>query len=157
MISASSSLPRRHRYHPVPSHLSLAILLKQRAHSQYHCSSPDDAKLVIHAARKGYLPYTTQRLSQAERSEIRPGDVYVWFGRGADALTGTPALERWTDGTLLLWTSSLGTGRTDAAIIVGHSWGPSRMKDEYLYYHEKRAGEVTPVSAGHSARFVSYV
>ncbi|KAH7094080.1 Gti1/Pac2 family-domain-containing protein [Auriculariales sp. MPI-PUGE-AT-0066] len=94
-------------------------------------ATPDDAKLVVHAVRKGLLPACSQRLTQGERNDIRPGDVYVWTGRAADAEAGTPALERWTD---------------------GYQWGPSRMKDEFLFYHEKRSSS----SAGTSgARIVS--
>ena len=56
------------------------------------------AKLVVDAVRAGLLPRCDQRLSQDERRDIRPGDVYVWTGRPADAESGSPSLERWTDG-----------------------------------------------------------
>ena len=61
-----------------------------------------EAELVIEAVRLGHLALCKSRLSQAQRSEIRPGDVYVWLETPADATTGVPSLARWTDG-MLLW------------------------------------------------------
>ena len=58
----------------------------------------------------------TRRLDSEERSLIQPGSVYVWEERGPHAeLTGV-GIERWTDGI---------------------RWGPSRVREGFLFYHEK--------------------
>lgn len=60
----------------------------------------------------------TRRLDTEERSLISPGHVYVWEERGPHAeLTGV-GIERWTDGI---------------------RWGPSRVREGFLFYHEKQA------------------
>ncbi|KAK1222762.1 hypothetical protein PQX77_014371 [Marasmius sp. AFHP31] len=59
----------------------------------------------------------TRRLDTEERSLITPGSVYVWEERGPQAeLTGV-GIERWTDGI---------------------RWGPSRVREGFLFYHEKQ-------------------
>jgi len=59
----------------------------------------------------------TRRLDTEERSLISPGSVYVWEERGPHAeLTGV-GIERWTDGI---------------------RWGPSRVREGFLFYHEKQ-------------------
>ncbi|KAL0576337.1 hypothetical protein V5O48_005635 [Marasmius crinis-equi] len=63
------------------------------------------------------LPMVTRRLDTEERSLITPGSVYVWEERGPHAeLTGV-GIERWTDGI---------------------RWGPSRVREGFLFYHEKQ-------------------
>jgi len=58
----------------------------------------------------------TRRLDTEERSLISTGSVYVWEERGPHAeLTGV-GIERWTDGI---------------------RWGPSRVREGFLFYHEK--------------------
>ncbi|KAG5637520.1 hypothetical protein H0H81_004271 [Sphagnurus paluster] len=59
----------------------------------------------------------TRRLDNEERGLISPGSVYVWEERGPHAeLTGV-GIERWTDGI---------------------RWGPSRVREGFLFYHEKK-------------------
>jgi len=59
----------------------------------------------------------TRRLDNEERGMISPGCVYVWEERSPHAdLTGI-GIERWTDGI---------------------RWGPSRVREGFLFYHEKR-------------------
>ncbi|KAG6831773.1 hypothetical protein H0H92_007925 [Tricholoma furcatifolium] len=59
----------------------------------------------------------TRRLDSEERGLIQPGSVYVWEERGPHAeLTGV-GIERWTDGI---------------------RWGPSRVREGFLFYHEKK-------------------
>ncbi|KAG6866231.1 hypothetical protein C0991_007256 [Blastosporella zonata] len=59
----------------------------------------------------------TRRLDNEERGLITPGSVYVWEERGPHAeLTGV-GIERWTDGI---------------------RWGPSRVREGFLFYHEKK-------------------
>ncbi|GLB37404.1 putative gti1/Pac2 family protein [Lyophyllum shimeji] len=59
----------------------------------------------------------TRRLDNEERGLISSGSVYVWEERGPHAeLTGV-GIERWTDGI---------------------RWGPSRVREGFLFYHEKK-------------------
>ncbi|EKM80597.1 hypothetical protein AGABI1DRAFT_112366 [Agaricus bisporus var. burnettii JB137-S8] len=79
--------------------------------------SPSDARVIFHAVLMGVLPMVTRRLDTEERSLITPGSVYVWEERGPQAeLTGV-GIERWTDGI---------------------RWGPSRVREGFLFYHEKQ-------------------
>ncbi|KAF5344001.1 hypothetical protein D9758_012880 [Tetrapyrgos nigripes] len=79
--------------------------------------SPSDARVIFHAVLLNVLPMVTRRLDSEERSLISPGSVYVWEERGPNAeLTGV-GIERWTDGI---------------------RWGPSRVREGFLFYHEKQ-------------------
>lgn len=88
--------------------------------------SPSDARVIFHAVLMGILPMVTRRLDTEERSLISPGSVYVWEERGPQAeLTGVGGIplsvngpsdppvitkvgiERWTDGTLILFSASV--------------------------------------------------
>ncbi|KAJ7049719.1 Gti1/Pac2 family-domain-containing protein [Mycena amicta] len=78
--------------------------------------SPADVRVVFHAVLLDILPMVTRRLDSEERGLIVPGSIYVWEERGATAeLTGV-GIERWTDGI---------------------RWGPSRVREGFLFYHEK--------------------
>lgn len=80
--------------------------------------SPSDARVIFHGVVLDILPMVTRRLDTEERSLISPGHVYVWEERGPHAeLTGV-GIERWTDGI---------------------RWGPSRVREGFLFYHEKQA------------------
>jgi len=57
-----------------------------------------------------------RRLDTEERRAIHSGCVFVWEERGANAEATGLGIERWTDGI---------------------RWGPSRVRDEFLFYHEK--------------------
>ncbi|KAF8973019.1 hypothetical protein BDZ97DRAFT_1778806 [Flammula alnicola] len=62
----------------------------------------------------------TRRLDTEERSLITTGSAYVWEERGPHAeLTGV-GIERWTDGI---------------------RWGPSRVREGFLFYHEKPSSQ----------------
>ncbi|KAF8070448.1 Gti1/Pac2 family-domain-containing protein [Lyophyllum atratum] len=79
--------------------------------------SPADARVIFHAVLLNILPMVTRRLDNEERGLITPGSVYVWEERGPHAeLTGV-GIERWTDGI---------------------RWGPSRVREGFLFYHEKK-------------------
>ncbi|KAF5374589.1 hypothetical protein D9757_010171 [Collybiopsis confluens] len=79
--------------------------------------SPADARVIFHAVNLNVLPMVTRRLDAEERAMIIPGSVYVWEERGPHAeLTGV-GIERWTDGI---------------------RWGPSRVREGFLFYHEKQ-------------------
>ncbi|KAL0956887.1 hypothetical protein HGRIS_002995 [Hohenbuehelia grisea] len=78
--------------------------------------SPADARVIFHAVALNVLPIVTRRLDAEERSSITPGSVYVWEERGPHAEATGLGIERWTDGI---------------------RWGPSRVRDGFLFYHEK--------------------
>lgn len=59
---------------------------------------------------------TLRRLDTEERRAISSGCVYVWEERGPHAEATGLGIERWTDSI---------------------RWGPSRVRDEFLFYHEK--------------------
>ncbi|KAF4621114.1 hypothetical protein D9613_000517 [Agrocybe pediades] len=78
--------------------------------------SPADARVIFHSVYLNIFPMVTRRLDTEERSLITSGSVYVWEERGPHAeLTGV-GIERWTDGI---------------------RWGPSRVREGFLFYHEK--------------------
>ncbi|KAJ7354620.1 Gti1/Pac2 family-domain-containing protein [Mycena albidolilacea] len=78
--------------------------------------SPSDVRIVFHAVLLNILPMVTRRLDSEERGLIAPGSVYVWEERGAHTEITGVGIERWTDGI---------------------RWGPSRVREGFLFYHEK--------------------
>lgn len=52
-----------------------------------------DAFVLLEAVRTGVFPLRRHRLSQAERDDLAPGQVFVWT-ESSEA----NGLERWTDG-----------------------------------------------------------
>ncbi|KAF5854983.1 hypothetical protein ETB97_010418 [Aspergillus alliaceus] len=64
--------------------------------------STKDAIILFEACRTGYLPSVQRRLSEKERSQIRPGSVFVWTKQEA-------GMQRWTDGRS--WSASRASGR----------------------------------------------
>jgi len=78
--------------------------------------SVSDALVIFYAVSKGVLPIVSRRLDSEERRCIRSGSVYVWEERGPDAEATGLGIERWTDGI---------------------RWGPSRVRDEFLFYSER--------------------
>jgi len=83
-----------------------------------------DALVIFHAVRHDMLPIVRRRLDAEERRNIRSGDVYVWEERGNAEASGL-GIERWTDSI---------------------RWGPSRTKDEFLFYHEKQSRDADVIS-----------
>jgi len=99
--------------------------------------SVQDAHIVFHAVMTGLLPMVTRRLDTEERRAVRSGNVYVWEERGrhteatgvstqtatifyqSDVLNLQLGIERWTDGI---------------------RWSASRVRDEFLLYHERDTG-----------------
>ncbi|KAJ2747791.1 Gluconate transport-inducing protein [Coemansia sp. BCRC 34301] len=71
-------------------------------------STSEDALALFEACRLGYKQRVPRRLSDAERSAIRSGSVFVWE-------EGESGMKRWTD---------------------GRSWSPSRVQGCFLTYHE---------------------
>ncbi|KAJ7091973.1 Gti1/Pac2 family-domain-containing protein [Mycena belliarum] len=79
--------------------------------------SPSDAHVIFHGVMLGVLPMITRRLDTEERRAIVSGCVYVWEERGGPNTEPMGlGIERWTDSI---------------------SWGPSRVREEFLFYHEK--------------------
>ncbi|KAF8499664.1 hypothetical protein F5888DRAFT_96947 [Russula emetica] len=76
-----------------------------------------DAEIIFHAVRLGILPMVMQRLGSEERMALCTGCVYVWEERsGCLSESMEQGIERFTE---------------------GRSWGPSRARDDFLFYHEK--------------------
>jgi len=81
-----------------------------------HIRSPSDAEVIFHAVWLNILPIVTHRLDTEERSSISAGSVYVWEERCPYAEATGIGIERWTDGI---------------------RWGPSRVREGFLFYHRK--------------------
>ncbi|KAJ7861319.1 Gti1/Pac2 family-domain-containing protein [Mycena olivaceomarginata] len=88
--------------------------------------SPSDVRIVFHAVLLNILPMVTRRLDSEERGLIAPGSVYVWEERGAHTEITGVGIERWTDGN----------NRAEQ-LHTGIRWGPSRVREGFLFYHEK--------------------
>ncbi|KAF8136951.1 Gti1/Pac2 family-domain-containing protein [Boletus edulis] len=78
--------------------------------------STRDALQVFYAVARTAIPLITRRLDAEERRAIVPGNVYVWEERSANSEATGLGMERWTDGM---------------------GWGPSRVRDDFLFYHQK--------------------
>ncbi|KAB8213000.1 Gti1/Pac2 family-domain-containing protein [Aspergillus novoparasiticus] len=78
--------------------------------------STKDVIVLFEACRIGYLPSVKRRLSEKERSQIRPGSVFVWAQQEA-------GMQRWTD---------------------GKSWSASRVSGRILTYYEIKRNRVGP-------------
>jgi len=97
--------------------LTDTILLMQRPTcTEIRVRSVSDALVIFYAVSKSILPIVSRRLDSEERRCIRSGSVYVWEERGPDAEATGLGIERWTDGI---------------------RWGPSRVRDEFLFYSER--------------------
>ncbi|KAL0956833.1 hypothetical protein HGRIS_002944 [Hohenbuehelia grisea] len=86
--------------------------------TQLRVRSPSDAHVIFHAVSLQMLPIVSRRLDTEERRAISSGCVYVWEERGPNAEATGLGIERWTDSI---------------------RWGPSRVRDEFLFYLEKEA------------------
>lgn len=80
--------------------------------------STRDALHVFHGVARNILPLITRRLDADERRAIVAGNVYVWEERNVSTENIGVGMERWTDGM---------------------GWGPSRVRDEFLFYHQKES------------------
>ncbi|KAK7040130.1 SCF ubiquitin ligase complex subunit cdc4 [Paramarasmius palmivorus] len=78
--------------------------------------SAADAHVIFHAVWLNLLPMVSRRLDTEERRSISSGCVFVWEERESNTEATGLGIERWTDSI---------------------RWGPSRVKDEFLFYHEK--------------------
>ncbi|KZS98541.1 hypothetical protein SISNIDRAFT_448808 [Sistotremastrum niveocremeum HHB9708] len=80
--------------------------------------STQDAHRIIRAVELNKLPLTVRRLDGEERRALKSGDVWVWEERGAVNDATSLGIERWTD---------------------GRTYGPSRVRDDFLFYTERDA------------------
>ncbi|EJF63858.1 hypothetical protein DICSQDRAFT_153679 [Dichomitus squalens LYAD-421 SS1] len=95
--------------------------------------STRDALQIFYAVARNILPMTTRRLDAEERRAITSGCVYIWEERCANSEATGMGMERWTDGM---------------------GWGPSRVRDEFLFYHQ-RENEVHEDPNNPSARWAN--
>ncbi|EIN11528.1 hypothetical protein PUNSTDRAFT_83165, partial [Punctularia strigosozonata HHB-11173 SS5] len=77
--------------------------------------STKDAQKIIYAAYLGRLPAAHRRLDGEERAALRSGHSYAWEEKPNNQHTGQ-GMERWTE---------------------GKKWGPSRVRDDFLFYYEQ--------------------
>lgn len=73
--------------------------------------SPNDALILLEAARQRLIPKITRRLKDHERQLIKPGSIFIWDEKEAK-------MRRWTD---------------------GRSWSASRVTGAFLTYREMEA------------------
>ncbi|KZT29166.1 hypothetical protein NEOLEDRAFT_1175469 [Neolentinus lepideus HHB14362 ss-1] len=79
--------------------------------------STHDANVLFHAVALNILPMVVRRLDSDARMALCSGCAYVWEERCHGLPEGSePGIERFTD---------------------GRSWGPSRARDDFLFYYEK--------------------
>ncbi|QRW02069.1 cAMP-independent regulatory protein pac2 [Ceratobasidium sp. AG-Ba] len=84
-------------------------------HTHLRLTTASDCLVLMEGVRRGLFRLVTRRLTDAERSlYIKPGSVFVW--QEGDNCS------RWTDGL---------------------AWGPSRMREPFLFYDEKPASSST--------------
>ncbi|KAF7427899.1 hypothetical protein PC9H_007116 [Pleurotus ostreatus] len=98
-----------------------AVSLQRATCTGIRVRSPADARVIFHSVYLNILPIVTRRLDTEERNTITPGSVYVWEERGPHAEATGLGIERWTDGI---------------------RWGPSRVRDGFLFYHEKETRHI---------------
>ncbi|KAG7446548.1 uncharacterized protein BT62DRAFT_931983 [Guyanagaster necrorhizus] len=84
--------------------------------SNIRIRSARDAHKIFVAIQQGKLQMVNRRLDADERLALRPGCVYAWEERGPNAEVTGLGIERFTE---------------------GRHWSPSRVRDEFLFYHEK--------------------
>lgn len=68
----------------------------------------EEAVLMVHTTRLGYLIPITQRLKMEERENLRSGDIFVF-------IESEGGMKRWTDGRI---------------------WSPSKISGQFLLYKE---------------------
>ncbi|KIJ61293.1 hypothetical protein HYDPIDRAFT_116039 [Hydnomerulius pinastri MD-312] len=109
------------RDHSRSTLVSARSKMQQPTRTRLRVRSPQDAQVIFHAVALGVLPMVTRRLDAEERRAISSGSIFVWEERGPNPEATGLGIERWTD---------------------GKRWGPSRVRDEFLFYQEKDPGPV---------------
>ncbi|EJD02639.1 uncharacterized protein FOMMEDRAFT_86091 [Fomitiporia mediterranea MF3/22] len=90
--------------------------MQQPTCSNIRIRSTRDAHIIFHAVSLNILPIISRRLDADERAALRSGCVYAWEERGPHTEVTGLGIERFTE---------------------GRRWGPSRVRDEFLFYYEK--------------------
>ncbi|KAG6820807.1 hypothetical protein H0H93_011101 [Arthromyces matolae] len=79
--------------------------------------SSQDVHRIFYAVQMGRLKMLERRLDNDEREALRPGCIYVWEERGSrNADVTGEGMDRFTE---------------------GKQWGPSRVRDDFLFYTQK--------------------
>ncbi|KAI0948991.1 hypothetical protein AcW1_008712 [Taiwanofungus camphoratus] len=90
--------------------------MQQPTFTGIHIRTVADAHVIFHAVTFGLLHMVSRRLGPEERQFIQSGSVFIWEERPPLAEANGAGITRWTD---------------------GRRWGPSRVRDEFLFYQEK--------------------
>ncbi|EPQ57077.1 hypothetical protein GLOTRDRAFT_14069, partial [Gloeophyllum trabeum ATCC 11539] len=94
--------------------------------------STRDANVLFHAVALNILPMVVRRLDSDARMALCSGCVYVWEERCHGLPEGSePGIERFTD---------------------GRSWGPSRARDDFLFYYEKCPSKTLTAGSSKAAK-----
>ncbi|TDL26035.1 hypothetical protein BD410DRAFT_742453 [Rickenella mellea] len=97
--------------------------------TQLRIRSIRDANVVFHAVAMNILPIVSRRLDAADRAALRPGCVYVWEERAPASDESGVGMERFTE---------------------GRHWHPSRVRDDFLLYHEREPSTESTTDVGPS-------
>ncbi|KAG6831720.1 hypothetical protein H0H87_004271 [Tephrocybe sp. NHM501043] len=98
--------------------------MQQPTLSGVRIRSSNDVHRIFYAVRLGLLKMLERRLDNEERDALGSGCVYVWEVRGSrqsNDVTGE-GMDRFTE---------------------GKQWGPSRVRDDFLFYTQKHASAHT--------------
>ncbi|KZT70462.1 hypothetical protein DAEQUDRAFT_207308 [Daedalea quercina L-15889] len=129
-------------------------MMQQPTLQNVRIRSTRDACQIFYAVARHVLRMTTHRLDAEERRAIKSGNVYVWEERCANAEATGMGMERWSVTHLALHWPACSIGalcRTD-----GMGWGPSRVRDDFLFYHQRESG-LNEDSGNPSARWASMI
>ncbi|KAF8837086.1 hypothetical protein BDN67DRAFT_234975 [Paxillus ammoniavirescens] len=110
--------------------------------------STRDALHVFYAVARNAIPLITRRLDAEERRAIVPGNVYVWEERSANGEATGLGMERWSvhfssesspfsAQSIHVVSLSFGYPFNFLSRTDGMGWGPSRVRDDFLFYHQK--------------------
>jgi len=94
--------------------------MQQPTIAELRVRTTSDALKIFHAVRHDMLLMVKRRLDADERRSIKSGDVFVWEERCNAEASGL-GIERWTDSI---------------------RWGPSRTRDDFLFYNERPQRDV---------------
>ncbi|PVF95356.1 hypothetical protein CPB86DRAFT_817270 [Serendipita vermifera] len=115
--------------------------------------SAADAHLLFYAVHLGRLPIIQRRLDAAERAEVTAGSVFIWEERSAASSSSAANTKLESDTAVctdvqfqIPPSSDLGLAVPPNGVVSGIErwtdglkWGPSRVRDDFLYYQEKDA------------------
>ncbi|KAJ7835964.1 Gti1/Pac2 family-domain-containing protein [Mycena leptocephala] len=99
-------------------------LAQQPTCTNLRIGSVEDAHKIFFAIRRGLLTMVSRRLNSDERAALHTGCVFAWEERSPSTEITDVGIERWTD---------------------SRRWGPSRVRDEFLFYFEKDSDALVAV------------